>query len=91
MGKAYNSSGPKLRLVDELKIPHIDLISTQKTLEAVEHDHIVRVLEQTNWKVGGQNGAAEILLYEPPQIENHTVSHSEGMETVKAARGKSAF
>jgi len=31
------------------------------------------------------------LLCEPPQIEIHTVSHSEGMETVKTARGKSAF
>jgi quinol monooxygenase YgiN len=28
------------------------------------------------------------LLCEPPQIEIHTVSHSEGMETVNAARGK---
>jgi chemotaxis protein methyltransferase CheR len=56
-----NSSGPKLRLVDELKKPHRDLTTTQKTLEEVERDHIVRVLEQTNWKVSGKNGAAEIL------------------------------
>ena len=28
------------------------------------------------------------LLCEPQQIEIHTVSHSEGMETVKASRGK---
>ena len=28
------------------------------------------------------------LLCEAPQIEIHTVSHSEGMETVKAARAK---
>ena len=28
------------------------------------------------------------LLCEAPQIEIHTVSHSEGMETVKATRGK---
>jgi chemotaxis protein methyltransferase CheR len=56
-----NSSGPKLHLVDELKKPHKDVTTTQKTLEAVERDHIVRVLEQTNWKVSGQNGAAEIL------------------------------
>jgi PAS domain S-box-containing protein len=56
-----NSSGSKLRLVDELKKPHKDLTNTQKTLEAVEREHIVRVLEQTNWKVSGQNGAAEIL------------------------------
>jgi quinol monooxygenase YgiN len=28
------------------------------------------------------------LLRDPSQIQIHTVSHSEGMETVKAARGK---
>jgi quinol monooxygenase YgiN len=28
------------------------------------------------------------LLYEPPRIEIHTVSHSEGMETVNSVRGK---
>jgi len=57
-----NSSGPKLHLVDELKKPHNkDLTTTQKTLEEVERDHMVRVLEQTNWKVSGKNGAAEIL------------------------------
>jgi PAS domain S-box-containing protein len=56
-----NSSGPKLHLVDELKKPPKDLTTTQKTLEEVERDHIVRILEQTHWKVSGQNGAAEIL------------------------------
>ncbi len=56
-----NSSGPKLCLVDELKKPHKDLTKTQKTLEAVEREHIVGVLEQTNWKVSGKKGAAEIL------------------------------
>jgi chemotaxis protein methyltransferase CheR len=56
-----NSSGPKLRLVDELKTQQKDLSITQKKLEAVERDHIVRVLEQTQWKVSGKNGAAEIL------------------------------
>ena len=57
-----NSSGPKLHLVDELKKAYKeDLTTTQKPLEAVERDHINRVLEQTNWKVSGQNGAAEIL------------------------------
>ncbi|MDH3826398.1 MAG: sigma 54-interacting transcriptional regulator, partial [Desulfobacterales bacterium] len=57
-----NSSGPKLHLVDELKKAYKeDLTTTQKPLEAVERDHIIRVLEQTNWKVSGKNGAAEIL------------------------------
>jgi transcriptional regulator with GAF, ATPase, and Fis domain len=56
-----NSSGPKLRLVDELKKSDKDLTQTKKTLEAVERDHIIQVLEQTHWKVSGKNGAAEIL------------------------------
>jgi chemotaxis protein methyltransferase CheR len=56
-----NSSGPKLHLVDELKKPHKDLMTTPKTLEEVERGHIIRILEQTNWKVSGKNGAAEIL------------------------------
>jgi len=56
-----NSSGSKLHLVDELKKPQKDLSTTQKTMEVVEHEHIVRILEQTQWKVSGKNGAAEIL------------------------------
>ena len=56
-----NSSGPKLHLVDELKKQHKDLTTAKKTLNEVERDYIVRVLEQTHWKVSGQNGAAEIL------------------------------
>jgi len=56
-----NSSGPKLRLVDELKKPRKDLSSSHNTLEAVERDYIVQVLEQAHWKVGGKNSAAEIL------------------------------
>jgi chemotaxis protein methyltransferase CheR len=56
-----NSSGPKLHLVDELKEPHKDFTTTNKTLDEVERDHILRVLEQAQWKVSGKNGAAEIL------------------------------
>jgi transcriptional regulator with GAF, ATPase, and Fis domain len=56
-----NSSGPKLRLVDELKTQQKDLSTGQKTLEALEREHIVRILEQTQWKVSGKKGAAEIL------------------------------
>jgi transcriptional regulator with GAF, ATPase, and Fis domain len=27
----------------------------------VEHDYIVQVLEQTNWKVSGENSATQVL------------------------------
>jgi transcriptional regulator with GAF, ATPase, and Fis domain len=56
-----NSSGPKLHLVDELKKPHKNLTTPQKTLDQVERDHIVQILEQAHWKVSGKNGAAELL------------------------------
>jgi len=56
-----NSSGPKLHLADQLKKPPKHLPTGTDTLEAVERNHIIRVLEQTNWKVSGKNSAAEIL------------------------------
>jgi chemotaxis protein methyltransferase CheR len=56
-----NSSGPKLRLVDELKTPKKDVTQAQRTLADVEREYILRVLEQTHWKVSGSNSAVEIL------------------------------
>jgi PAS domain S-box-containing protein len=56
-----NSSGPKLRLVDGLNKPYKDLGASEKTLQAVEREHISRVLEETKWKISGKNSAAEIL------------------------------
>ena len=56
-----NSSGPKLQLADELKNPSKGMRISKKTLNAVERDYIVQTLEQTHWKVGGKNGASEIL------------------------------
>ena len=57
-----NSSGAKLRLVDELRKPVWELASTgPKTMEAVEREHILRVLELTRWKVSGKDSASEIL------------------------------
>jgi len=56
-----NSSGPKLRLADELEKPHKDLTNARKSLDEVEREHIIRVLDMTNWKVSGKDGAAEIL------------------------------
>ncbi|MGD9251328.1 MAG: sigma 54-interacting transcriptional regulator [Desulfobacterales bacterium] len=56
-----NSSGPKLHLVDELKAPSKELTEANRSLADVERAYIVRVLEQTHWKVSGKNSAAEIL------------------------------
>jgi chemotaxis protein methyltransferase CheR len=56
-----NSSGTKLRLADELKKQHKDSTMARKPLKDIERDYIIKVLEQTHWKVSGKNGAAEIL------------------------------
>ena len=56
-----NSSGPKLRLVDELNRPSRELRPMGKSLAAVERDYILQVLEQTRWKISGKNSASEIL------------------------------
>ena len=63
-----NSSGPKLHLVVELKRQHRDLTTATKTLDQIERDYIVQVLEQTHWKVSGKNGAAEILGLRPQHL-----------------------
>jgi chemotaxis protein methyltransferase CheR len=56
-----NSSGPKLRLVDELRESTKDLSTHFKTMEEVERDHILQVLALTKWKVSGKGSASEIL------------------------------
>ena len=56
-----NSSGPKLHLVDELKKPNKALTPANRSLADVEKEYILQVLEQTHWKVSGNNSASEIL------------------------------
>ena len=57
-----NSSGPKLRLADELAQSVKNVSATAaKTMETVEREYILQVLEQTNWKVSGKDSASEIL------------------------------
>lgn len=56
-----NSSSTKLHLADDLEKSYRHLDKNLKTLEAVERDYIIRILEQTRWKVSGKDSAAQIL------------------------------
>ncbi len=56
-----NSSGPKLRLADKLEKPVKELGASRKSLQTVEKEHILQILEQTKWKISGKDSAAEIL------------------------------
>jgi chemotaxis protein methyltransferase CheR len=65
-----NTSGPKLRLVDELRKPHKDFKTTPRSLEDMERDHIVRVLDETKWRIDGPTGAALILGLNPSTLRS---------------------
>jgi transcriptional regulator with GAF, ATPase, and Fis domain len=41
-----------------------------KTLETVERDYILAVLQQTNWVINGPRGAAQILGLHPNTLRN---------------------
>jgi formate hydrogenlyase transcriptional activator len=56
------SQGPDLRVpLAELKTPSPGPAEELVTLEAAEREHILRVLEQANWVIGGTSGAASRL------------------------------
>jgi PAS domain S-box-containing protein len=68
-----SSSGPKLRLTDDLggrDRPLKQSPSTLKSLQDVEKDHILQVLEFTNWRIDGAKGAALILDMNPSTLRS---------------------
>ena len=66
-----NSSGPKLRLADNLVGPaHKEMSTHLKSLQEIERDHIIRVLGETNWRVDGAKGAALILDMNPSTLRS---------------------
>jgi len=64
-----NSHGGVLRVREQLNAPVVDTgDSTNRTLEEVERDYIVRVLELKGWKIEGPNGAAQNLGMNPSTL-----------------------
>jgi chemotaxis protein methyltransferase CheR len=65
-----NTEGTKLWLADKLEPPQgSDLSLTQlSTLAEIERDHIIQVLEEKNWTIEGEKGAAVILGLNPSTL-----------------------
>ena len=64
------SEGSELEPIDWLSQPGGKAGSGKTlTLEEMERQHIVDVLEQTNWRVSGEKGAAKILGLNPTTLE----------------------
>ncbi len=79
------SDGSELEPIEWFSTPigKVDHESLQ-TLEELERDHIVRVLEHTNWRVSGDKGAAKILGLNPTTLEARM--KKLGITRVKAER-----
>lgn len=72
-----NSPGPSLRLMDTLTAPaELGLASPRiRTLAESEIECIVRALEQTHWKIEGQDGAAIALGLPPSTLRKRMQKH----------------
>ena len=62
------SQGPVLT-VDPPGSPK-EAVSESRTLEDIERDHILQVLEETRWKIEGPNGTAETLGLNPGTLRS---------------------
>ncbi|MFN0060343.1 MAG: sigma 54-interacting transcriptional regulator [Planctomycetota bacterium] len=64
------SEGPELELRDFSAQPNSKVAAaTTSTLEEIERQHIISVLEQVHWRVSGAQGAATILGLKPTTLE----------------------
>jgi transcriptional regulator with GAF, ATPase, and Fis domain len=65
------SPGPVLRLAGTLETkPGALADGPAKGLEAMERDHIFKVLQETGWKIEGEGGAASILGLHPNTLRS---------------------
>lgn len=67
------ASGPKLRV----QLPEEQAVAVAparaRRLDEVERDHLMRVLEESGWRIRGVNGAAEKLGLKPTTLEARLV------------------
>ena len=61
------SSGPRLKV--ERADTETSAAQQGQAMEDVEREHLMRVLEQTSWRIRGKNGAAAILDLKPTTLE----------------------
>jgi len=64
------TEGPVLQIVDYFQTPRAAnaIESSPKDMAAMEREHILRVLRETNWIIGGPRGAASILNIHPSTL-----------------------
>jgi PAS domain S-box-containing protein len=64
-----NTTGSVLRVVDNFEKAQVaELSQTNKTLEEMEKEYIIRILENTGWRIEGHKGAARVLGLNPSTL-----------------------
>jgi formate hydrogenlyase transcriptional activator len=64
-----NTNGSVLRVVDNFEpAPVVELLQTTRTLEEIEKEYIIRILDNTAWRIEGHKGAAKILGLNPSTL-----------------------
>ncbi len=65
-----NSPGRRLRLEETLSEETGEKTTTLLSLEEIERNHILQVLDFTNWRIEGKKGAAQILVMNPSTLRS---------------------
>jgi PAS domain S-box-containing protein len=69
-----NAKGPTLHIADPFEQPRSEREpDLTQTLDEVEKDYIIRVLDSTSWRIGGTNGAAAILGLNPSTLRTRMI------------------
>jgi PAS domain S-box-containing protein len=63
-----NTNGTVLRVVDHFEKAQVELPQTNKTLEEIEKEYIMRILDNTGWRIEGHKGAARVLGLNPSTL-----------------------
>jgi formate hydrogenlyase transcriptional activator len=64
-----NTDGTVLRIVDQFEKSNVeDGTRSDKTLEEIEKEYIIRILHNTGWRIDGPKGAARILGLNPSTL-----------------------
>jgi chemotaxis protein methyltransferase CheR len=64
-----NTTGTVLRVADHFEKAQVaELAQTNKTLEEMEKEYIIRILDNTGWRIEGHKGAARVLGLNPSTL-----------------------
>ena len=69
-----NAQGPVLHIADQFEQPASpNLPGASRTLDEIEKEYIMRILDDTGWRIEGPDGAARILGLNPSTLRTRMV------------------